>query len=139
MAAGDRGIYLSPKYGVNPSLGVCFYCGEEDGTVVLPGRLLGDEQAPHRAVWSMEPCPKCKDLMVQGVIFISVREGSDPKNPYRTGGFAVVKDEAVRRMVQPEAHAEEILRKRAAFLPDAVWNALGLPAIETLPAKEAAG
>ena len=77
MAAGDRGIYLSPKHGLNPSLGVCFYCLEDDGTVVLPGRLKGDVEAPRKAVWSMEPCPKCKDLMTQGVLLISTRDGEE--------------------------------------------------------------
>ena len=66
------------------------------------------------------------------------RRGS--KDPYRTGGWVIVKDEAVRRMIQPEALVEHIIKRRMCFVPDSVWTALGLPAIETLkPLKEVVG
>ncbi len=74
-------IRFSSKHGVNPSLGVCFVCGEDDGTIVLTGRLKGDAKAPHRAIWSREPCPACRAFMQQGVIFISVRDGESGGEP----------------------------------------------------------
>ncbi len=124
-------IRVSEKHGVNPSMGVCFFCGEDDGTIILPGRLEGDKEAPRRAVWSHEPCPTCKDYMKQGVILISVRADpdADVTNPYRTGGFVVMKDEAIERMFDPKT-APAVLKKRVAFVDDETWDMIGLPRVE---------
>lgn len=123
-------VRLSKAHGVNPSLGVCFICNQEDGSITLFGRLPGDERAPLRAAVSSEPCDKCKAHMQLGVILISVREPKtteDEKNPYRTGGWAVVKEEALRELIQPPELCEAICRKRIAFVPDDAWDMLGLP------------
>ena len=130
-----RDIKLSPKHGVNPSMGLCFYCNEPDGTIVLPGRLAGDAEAPRQAVWTREPCDKCKGYMAQGVILVQVRDGETGENPYRLGGWAVVKDDAIRRMVHPASLADQILKTRFTFVPDEVWKALGLD--RTTPDPEA--
>jgi hypothetical protein len=37
-------IRLSEKHGVNPSLMLCFYCGEASGVALL-GRLKGDQDS----------------------------------------------------------------------------------------------
>lgn len=126
MAKGD--IRLSPKHGVNPSLGVCFVCNEESGEIILPGRMRGDQQAPHRGVWHKEPCPKCIEWMKKGVILISVKDGEpDHDNPYRTGGWCVIKDEAIERMPIDDHVRKGLLKHRRGFLEDAAWEALGLP------------
>lgn len=120
-------IKLSPKHGVNPSLMVCPVCGEEYGVALL-GRLPGDAEAPRRAVYENKPCDKCKEYMKQGVILISVRDGEEGSdNPYRTGGWVVVKREAIRRIVTSPELAEEICAKGVAYVPDSVWDMLGLP------------
>lgn len=118
-------ITLHPKYGVNPSLMLCFFCGEASGVALL-GANRGQE-APRQAVYDKVPCSKCKELMAQGVMLISVKDGAEGDNPYRTGRMCVIKDEAIRRMVQSPELADEIIRKRVAFIPDAAWAALGLP------------
>ena len=115
-------ITLHPTLGVNPSLMLCFYCGEASGVALL-GANRGKE-APRQGVYDREPCHTCKELMGQGVMLISVRDDDDS---YRTGHLCVVRDEALRRMITPEALADEIIRKRVAFVPDAAWTALGLP------------
>lgn len=120
-------IKLSPKHGVNPAIPVCFFCNEAKNEIILAGQLQGDQEAPHAAVWDKRPCDKCKELMQQGVIFISVREGEQGANPYRTGGWVVVKEEAVRRIVQPTELLADILKSRVAFVPDEAWNKIGLP------------
>jgi hypothetical protein len=126
--ARDPKIRLSERHGVNPSIGVCFYCNKPDGTVVLPGRLPGDEEAPRQAVWTMTPCDDCAKLQEEGVILISARlgAGDDPRNPYRTGGWCVVREEAVRRMFD-EQSAARAAACRFAFVDDEAWDALGLP------------
>jgi len=120
-------IRLDPKYGVNPSLLQCFVCGEDVG-VALMGRLKGGAEAPHRVCIDQEPCEKCKDHMKQGVILISVDESrsEDMKNPHRTGGWCVVRDEALD-FIQPDELREDILKRRVAFIEDAAWDEIGLP------------
>lgn len=120
-------IRLSEKHGVNPSLMLCFYCGEASGVALL-GRLRDDEAAPRQGVYDMEPCPTCKEYMAQGVILIGVDEklSTDTQNPYRTGRFAVMKDDAVRRLFTPET-VDVLLKKRCGFLTNEVWDLLGIP------------
>jgi hypothetical protein len=122
-------IKLSEKYGVNPSVNVCFYCNEDKNEIVLPGRLKGDAEAPHRGVWNMEPCDKCKTHMEQGIILISVDElrSMDRENPWRTGGWCVVREDAILQIINPPELAERVRQTRVAFVPDDAWDALGLP------------
>tara|TARA_Y100000592_G_C5376392_1_gene271188 strand:+ start:122 stop:493 length:372 start_codon:yes stop_codon:yes gene_type:complete len=120
-------IRLSEKHGVNPSIHVCYFCQKsEDGEIVLAGRLPGDKKAPHRASWHEEPCAECRGYMKQGIILISVRDGEPRGNPYRTGGWCVVREDAVRRIF-PEAIAEEAASMRFCFVEDAPWDIMGLP------------
>lgn len=123
----SKSIRLSVKHGMNPSLGVCFLCGEKSGEIILPGRLPDDQQAPPKGVWHKHPCPKCEEWQKQGVIFISVRDGGDEENAYRTGNFIVLKDEAVERMPINDNMKASILKSRACFMEDKAWDWLGLP------------
>lgn len=127
----NRSIRLSEKHGVNPAIDACFYCGEDVG-VVLFGKLPGDAEAPRRGCFSREPCRKCKKFMKQGCILIGVDEkkSTDMQNPYRTGCFAVVKDEAISRIFDAD-NAEATLKMRMAFVEDAAWTVLGLPRGDT--------
>lgn len=124
--AFKNGITLSPKHGVNPMLTTCFFCGEASGVALL-GRLKGDEEAPRQACIDKEPCQKCKDMMKQGVILISVRDGESGENPFRTGGWVVVKNMFIERVFNPPELVADVLKKRVAFIPDEAWNLIGLP------------
>ena len=124
----SNGVNVSPKHGLNPSVQKCYFCLKDMG-VALFGRLPKDEQAPRTVLGSdCDPCDGCKEYMKQGVILISVdsTRTTDEKNPYRSGGWAVVTDDGIRRAFNG-LYAELILRRRAAFLPDEVWDAVGLP------------
>ena len=55
-------IRLSEKHGLNPTLGICFYCGKETGEIGLLGRMKDDEEAPRYAILSKEPCDECKKV-----------------------------------------------------------------------------
>jgi len=99
----------------------CFFCMEAK-EVLLDRRLR--KTLPRMAVYDHEPCDKCRDWMKQGIILISVQQGSDQKNPYRTGGWVVVKEEAFKGIFR---NSEEALKKRIAFVEDEVWDAVGLP------------
>lgn len=174
-------ISLSPKYGVNPSLMQCFFCGEAYG-VVLCGRLPDDSEAPRELCLDREPCSKCKEHMEQGIILVSVRDADmdkmyrhwycqlchnrtetalrsneDPEktpagpwcesrrcrvrgefcmthkyigptdNPHRTGGWVVVAEKFIKRVIHPPELIEHMLQTRFAFVPDTAWSKLGLP------------
>jgi hypothetical protein len=66
--------------------------------------------------------------MKKGCLLLCVDEKktTDPKNPYRTGPMAVVKDEAISRMFDA-ATAEAVLKGRFAFVSDDAWTKMGLP------------
>lgn len=115
----SKSIRVSEKHGVNPSIAVCYLCGEDTGEIVMPGKLPGDAEAPRRAVWHKEPCPKCQEHMTQGIILIGVRGNFfNGKEPDRSGHFLVVRDEWVSRSVTDAALASDILRKRMAYIPE---------------------
>lgn len=124
-------IKLSPKHGLNPSIELCFFCWKEKG-LVIPGRLVGDQEAPREAVWNHEPCDECAKLMKDGIIFISTRDGEKGDNPYRTGGWAVITEDAAKRIIAKGPTLDHVLKARVCFIEDTVWKMLGFPEI-TLP------
>jgi hypothetical protein len=145
MAIG--GIAISPKYGVNPCVTKCFFCQQDSGLAMLghmtrtrAKEMFGEEmakqlrgeandvEAPHALVMDKQPCDKCTALMEQGVIFISTRTGEEQSdNPYRTGGWCVLKEDAVRRLIANEELLNHVLKARMAFIHDDTWDAIGLP------------
>ena len=71
----NAGIKLSPKHGLNPTIPVCFWCGEERNEVALlghigDGRKHEDFEAPRHMVIDYEPCEKCRAKMALGVTLI---------------------------------------------------------------------
>lgn len=120
-------IRISEKHGVNPSLDVCYICGRAKGVLLL-GRLAGDAQAPREICRDKEPCDKCKEYMLIGIIFISVRDGwNGVGEPYRTGKLVVIKEEAVKEITKPGPLLDSILRSRVCFIEDQTWDRLGMP------------
>lgn len=137
----------------------CFFCLKED-QILLETRIdpvtRGLRQTLPRdcGVVNMIPCHECEGYMKQGILLISVRAGDmdaverDWKdheiamkgerhphpfipNPFRTGGWCVVKQEAVERWLK-EPLLSQVLKCRWCFVEDDVWNAIGLPREETL-------
>lgn len=133
MAKDD--IILSPKHGVNAAIPNCFFCGKKKNMLVLFGRLKNDAEAPKDCVLDDEPCDECAGYMKQGVLLISVdaAKSQSRSNPYRTGGWAVVKDEAIVRAIKEPELRDQILAARFSFIDDETWRLLGLP---TLPGDE---
>lgn len=99
-------IKISEQHGLNPTLGICFYCGKETGEIGLLGKLAGDREAPRHAVLSYNPCKKCEKKFKKGVLIIAVTP-SDNKNTWitkgykPTGQYAVVKAEAINNKHRP--------------------------------------
>lgn len=105
----------------------CFWCGDTKNEILLDRRLK--DSLPRKAVYDKEPCDKCRDWMTKGVILISVdaeKSKHDPQNPYRTGGMAVITDEAVTKIFDTKM-ANQLKEQRVGFLEDEAWRMLGLP------------
>ena len=110
----SNSIKLSPKHGVNPTIPVCFFCGEEKNEIALLGRIGDgrkheDFEAPMRMVLDYEPCDKCKEQWSKGVAIIEVTQtplsdGRPPiqKDLYPTGRHVVIKPEAWSRATDQE-------------------------------------
>lgn len=130
-------------------MGLCYYCNKPK-EVLLHRRM--SKTLPREAVYNVEPCHECAALMDQGILLISVKDGemeneerkrkvhnqaqrSLPErkrtpyidNPYRTGGWCVVTDDLMRRMLKPGELLDTILQQRVCFMPDKVWDHIGLP------------
>ena len=108
----SKDIKISPKYGVNPTIPVCFFCGEHKNEIALMGKMKGDIEAPKNMVLDYEPCEHCKEQWDMGVPLIECVTSSfigddrphisvDPATDellYPTGRHCVVKIEAAKRM-----------------------------------------
>lgn len=63
----SKGIRVSEKHGVNPSITICPICGKETGIVLL-GKLKGDKEAPMRIL--SDPCDDCVSKLGNDKIYI---------------------------------------------------------------------
>lgn len=117
----------------------CFYCGGSN-ELLLATRYYRDanghmqpakDLAPlNGAVVSQRPYQECEGFMKQGLIVISTRDGETGDNPYRTGGFWVLKDEAIERIFGKAA--EPVLKRRCCFMENSMAKQLGFPNAEGL-------
>ena len=117
-----RGIRLSKKHGVNPSLAVCWWCNKETGDIILPGRLPGDEEAPRQAVWNYEPCSACGALQCQGITLIEARANGFQN---ATGKWWVITEEAAKRIFAGDM-LSKVLKVRKAFIDTKAANKICL-------------
>ena len=120
---------MNNDYRLQVALTKCFYCGEDDKIIIGKRLVKGKSkiEEAHGKVIDYEPCNKCKEYREQGIILITYDEQltSDMTNPYRTGGFFVVKDKAIERMFGKE-FANNALEKRAGFISHEIAETVGL-------------
>lgn len=124
----SKGILLSQNHGLNPTIPVCFWCGQEKNEIALMGRIgnprMGEDlQAPMRAVIDFEPCEECRKKMESG---FTVMEATMQPNyassvemqtgVYPTGRYVVLRMEAARKVF---TDLEDGVTK--AFLEDKVF------------------
>lgn len=119
----------------------CFYCGEPNE--ILLNRRMGHNkfiEAADGKVVDMNPCPKCEEYMKQGVILIAIDEDKCERNwnmpdksnkhwmpnPYRTGGFFVIKEEAFSEIFNPCEALDFALEHRWMFIDEKAAKAIGL-------------
>lgn len=73
-------IKLSPKYGLNPSMQICFFCREPKG-ILLNGKIgKGEEdiEASREVITDIEPCDKCKEKYKECTLVVEVLENEQP-------------------------------------------------------------
>lgn len=63
----SKGIRISEKHGVNPSITICPICDKETGIALL-GKLKGDKEAPMRML--SDPCDDCVSKLGDDKIYI---------------------------------------------------------------------
>lgn len=93
---------VSDKHGLNPSMDICFFCGEPKG-IALFGKMKGDAKAPQSVLLNYEPCDKCKEAMDKGTTIIEVVVQPNGNMPiqdgaYPTGRWCVMRREAAMEL-----------------------------------------
>lgn len=93
---------ISDKHGLNPSMDICFFCGEPKG-IALFGKMKGDTEAPRHVLLNYEPCDKCKDAMDKGTTILEVVTVDNGNRPiqdgvYPTGRWCVMRSEAAKEL-----------------------------------------
>lgn len=121
----SKGIELSPKHGLNPTIPVCFWCGKDKNEIALLGRIRekttnrfganvterdSDIEAPRRMVLDYEPCDECKKMWESGVAVLEAQQTPImPNQPeiqkgiYPTGRLVVVTVEGADRVFPQHA------------------------------------
>lgn len=130
-----NGITLHPKYGVNPTICTCFWCGGDKNELALLGysskRITGKDEAPRNTVMDYEPCDKCKENMSLGITLMEASTTSKRGQPeiqygvYPTGKWWVLKEEACKRFMSDEMYAAALHHKKA-FIDQELAQKLGL-------------
>ena len=126
-----KGITPSPKYGVNPLVELCFFCGK-DKAIIMFGRLPNDVEAPRNIVMNFEPCEKCIERFegLQAIALVEVR-GDKIYAGDATGKYAVVKQSYLQKLVDNGILNNEIIpgalaKNRICLIEEGGLKALGL-------------
>ena len=112
----SKGIEISPKHGLNPTIPVCFWCGKDKNEIALLGRIRektkrgSDIEAPRRMVIDYEPCDECKKMWESGIAVFEAQETPTmPNQPeiqkgiYPTGRLVVMTVEGADRVFPQHA------------------------------------
>jgi hypothetical protein len=137
----DR-IKLHPEYGLNPSMIVCFWCGEPTRGIVLLGNSYKGE-APRYVMLSYDPCGTCRDNMSKGITVIECTEQPNKRTAvpivkvtdqdvYPTSRWCVIKkdSDAIEKLCGEEA-ASKAKEYGKVFVAKNVFEKVFLPAFPT--------
>jgi len=133
------GIEINEEFGVNPTMSMCFFCGEEKGELVLFGAegfkklnektgIYESAQAPMKMVVDATPCQKCQEKWSIGITFLEMTEievisemkrgkpTKFEKQMVPTGRLSVITEEAAIHMLSKSEEKDEVLKRRIALM-----------------------
>lgn len=117
------GFKLSRRYGENPANVTCFFCGENNGIILL-GELPNDRKAPDQLLVDYIPCSQCKKSMGDGVTLMGVQPSpafpgqmsNDPSAPlYPTGRWTTISAEQANKIIKADY---PLTRGQIIMVPD---------------------
>lgn len=124
-------IKISKKYGVNPTIPICCWCGKEKNEIALLGKITKNRkeiEAPRNMVLDYEPCDTCKKQWDKAVIILSVttnqpddnrmpiQERKDGTKLYPTLDMAGITEDAAERLLgTPYKYGQRIFMEDASF------------------------
>jgi hypothetical protein len=118
MANGE--IRLHPKFGVNSTMPVCWWCGKPTGEVALLGAAY-KEQAPMHMIISEQPCKACKAKLVE---FVCLFEATSNSSDARTGRTAWVRRDALDKVIKPGELLDTTLKCGRALIEASAFTRL---------------
>jgi len=120
----EPSIRVSEKHGVNPTMLMCFWCGEPNGELALLGKLKGDAEAPRQSCLNLDPCKKCQAQMDTGIMCAEAlhNEGEEPEP---TGRWVVITREAAAKLFNVEVETR-------CWMDPETFNALFSEELEAL-------
>lgn len=137
-------IELSPKYGLNPTIKMCFYCGEESGEIAIMGRIRergadgrpvknSDIEAPRQMLLDYQPCEKCKEKLKDRFLIYRTEsaEGRLPvfaRNRIATAYVGIPKEKAKEFLDDclniSEEEKEQVIEKNGLMLDNEGFDLL---------------
>lgn len=126
-------VFLHPKHGINPTIAVCAWCGEDRGEVAMLGRSIPG-QALQRTILDYMPCETCKADMQKGIAFIEVDSAEKLKRPplapdgtmsvvAPTGRWLVLSNEAFEKLPLSEESKNGIVDAGRCILEVGLFEA----------------
>jgi hypothetical protein len=120
---------ISKKYGVNPAIPHCFFCGEPKNELLLLGYLKDDMEAPKNLVIDYVPCDACKAKMDKGITIICVsptplHKDQQPLIPgyYPRPKYVVVSEDNFKKAVNDPKILESGLKARRMLMLEEEFN-----------------
>jgi hypothetical protein len=120
----------------------CFFCGQDSD--ILLHKNMRDISHLHGKVTSMQPCAQCERFMEKGIILIGIEDDKSESgwshppshltdkqrqqwipNPYRSGAFVVVKDDALEEIITPAELFQWAKKHRWMFIEHSALERMG--------------
>ena len=106
---------LHPKYGLNPTMPICIFCGKDKGEVALLGAAYSGE-APPKMIMDDVPCEACLKLWKPGIAFM------EHNGKRATGRHIVMTREGAEKLLEPGPIREQTLKIGKAFVDNKVFE-----------------
>lgn len=116
---------------VQVSMGICFWCGKENGQILL-GKRLKTTEAPRYAISNYDACDTCEEGMASGITLIEVSEEpfTDKQRSllkkqtcYPSGRFMVVKENALSHIFNEDV-IPQIVKSRKCLVYTQMYQQL---------------